>query len=221
MRSVTGMTRCCNIQSKFVKYFLNIIFTNLFFRCKLSIVVVTAILWLQSTIAIAEVPPGSVDLLDKFRFRDNAAVETTNGFCRTREGPSYSDVAFKLTRKAVISVPTATAFPGMIRVQIFYKYIIFNNSKYVLNLEYLDGFPFDFSILATFKSTDRGQLFTVYSADGSLILSVRIGRRIVLMYKGGGNGRKDRVRFRVKVEPGKWHRLGISIKVNDLEFLYE
>ena len=41
------------------------------------------------------------------------------------------------------------------------------------------------------------------------------------MYKGGGNGRKDRVRFRVKVEPGKWHRLGISIKVNDLEFLCE
>ena len=126
MRSVTGMTRCCNIQSKIVKYFLNIILTNLFFRCKLSIVVVTAILWLQSTIAIAEVPPGSVDLLDKFRFRDNAAVETTNGFCRTREGPSYSDVAFKLTRKAVISVPTATAFPGMIRVlfsSVFYKNI--------------------------------------------------------------------------------------------------
>ena len=72
----------------------------------------------------------------------------------------------------------------------------------------------DFSILATFKSTDRGQLFTVYSADGSLILSLRIGRRIVLMYKGGGNARRDRVRFRLKLDPGKWHRLGISVKGN-------
>ena len=78
----------------------------------------------------------------------------------------------------------------------------------------LGGFPYDFSILTTFKSTDRGQLFTAYSADGSLILSVKIGRRIVLMYKGGGNGRKDRIRFNIKMEPGRWHRLGISIKGN-------
>ena len=34
------------------------------------------------------------------------------------------------------------------------------------------------------------------------------------MYKGGGNARRDRVRFRLKLDPGKWHRLGISIKGN-------
>jgi len=103
-------------------------------------------------------------------------------------GQPRADVAFRLTKKAVISVPTASAFPN--------------------------GFPFDFSILATFKSSDKGQLFTAYSADGSLILSVRLGRRIVLSYKGGGAGRRDRVRFKLRLDPGKWHRLGISIKGN-------
>ena len=34
------------------------------------------------------------------------------------------------------------------------------------------------------------------------------------MYKGGGNARRDRVRFRLKLDPGKWHRLGISVKGN-------
>merc|ERR1712170_271739 len=113
-------------------------------RCKLSVVAVIAILWLQSYKALADLPPGSVDLLQSFRFGENNAIEKTVGFCQTREGRSYSDVAFKLSRKAVISVPTATAFPN--------------------------GFPYDFSILTTFKSTDRGQLFTAYSADGSLIV---------------------------------------------------
>ena len=54
-----------------------------------------------------------MDLLDKLRFRANAAVDTTAGYCQTREGQPQADVAFKLTRKAVISVPTATAFPSI------------------------------------------------------------------------------------------------------------
>merc|ERR1712066_834840 len=159
-------------------------------RCKLFIFAVTASLWLQSHKAIAAAPPGSVDLLDAFRFRENSAVETSLGYCRSRGGGpgSRKDVAFKLAKKAVISVPTATVFPNK--------------------------FPLDFSILTTFKSTDRGQLLTAYSSDGSLILSVRIGRRIVLQYKGGGSGRRDRVRFNLKLDSGKWHRLGISVKGN-------
>merc|ERR1712102_204354 len=82
-------------------------------RCKLLISAVTAILWLQSHRAIAAVPPGSVDLLDAFRFRENSAVENSLGYCRSREGQSTSDVAYKLSKKAVISVPTATVFPSM------------------------------------------------------------------------------------------------------------
>jgi len=159
-------------------------------RCKLLIFAVTASLWLQSHKAIAAAPPGSVDLLQAFRFRENSAVETSLGYCRSREGQSSSDVAYKLSKKAVISVPTATVFPN--------------------------NFPLDFSILTTFKSTDRGQLFTVYSSDGSLILSIRIGRRVVLQYKGGGNGRRDRVRFKLKLDSGMWHRLGISVKGNSV-----
>ena len=69
--------------------------------------------------------------------------------------------------------------------------------------QFIDNFPLDFSILTTFKSSDKGQLFTAYSSDGSLILSVRIGRRVVLQYKGGGSGRRDRVRFNLKLESGK------------------
>ena len=83
------------------------------FRCKLLIFAVTASLWLQSHKAIAAAPPGSVDLLDAFRFRENSAVETSLGYCRSREGQSSSDVAYKLSKKAVISVPTATVFPSM------------------------------------------------------------------------------------------------------------
>ena len=119
------------------------------------------------------------------------------GYCsgQTREGQHRDDVAFRLTKKAVISVPTASAFPGMI--------VSCENLEYTLLLSLVDGFPFDFSILATFKSSDKGQLFTAYSADGSLILSVRLGRRIVLSYKGGGDGRRDRVRFKLRLNPGK------------------
>ena len=64
---------------------------------------------------MAAPPPGSVDLLDKLRFRNNAAVESTLGYCsgQTREGQHRDDVAFRLSKKAVISVPTASAFPGM------------------------------------------------------------------------------------------------------------
>ena len=54
-----------------------------------------------------------MDLLDAFRFRENSAVETSLGYCRSREGQSSSDVAYKLSKKAVISVPTATVFPSM------------------------------------------------------------------------------------------------------------
>ena len=69
----------------------------------------------------------------------------------------------------------------------------------------LDGFPFDFSILTTFRTTSasRGQLFTAYSADGSLILSVKIARRIVFIYKGEGGGRKERLRFKLKLSHQK------------------
>jgi hypothetical protein len=66
----------------------------------------------------------------------------------------------------------------------------------------LDGFPYDFSILAAFKATSvsKGELFTVYSADGSLVLSLKIAKRVVLMYQGGEAGKKSRLRFQLKLK---------------------
>ena len=117
MRSVSGdgnrgMTPC-NISGRSEAVLLLSLLISLF-RCKLFIFAVTASLWLQSHRAIAAAPPGSVDLLDAFRFRENSAVETSLGYCRSRGGGqgAPSDVAFKLARKAVISVPTANVFPS-------------------------------------------------------------------------------------------------------------
>ena len=167
-----------------------------FLRCTLLIF---AALWLQCHKAVAAAPPGSVDLLDAFRLGDNPAVTTASGFCETREGQKKPDVAYKLTKKAVISIPTATVFPGKLVKAVWRERLIMNNF-------YLDGFPFDFSILTTFRTTSasRGQLFTAYSADGSLILSVKIARRIVFIYKGDGGGRKERLRFKLKLSHQKW-----------------
>jgi len=160
-------------------------------RCSLLLLAGLCAPWLQSpSRAWAAPPPGSLDLLAALRLPHHQAAEAASGFCETRAGQTRPDKAYKLTKKAVISVPTATVFP--------------------------DGFPYDFSILTTFrlKSISRGQIFTAYSADGSLILSLKIARRVVFIYKGDGGGRKARLRFKLKVEPGEWHRLGISIKGN-------
>ena len=39
-------------------------------------------------------------------------LKATSGLCATREGTTKPDLAYSLTDKAVISVPTATVFPG-------------------------------------------------------------------------------------------------------------
>ena len=167
-----------------------------FSRCTLLIFAVTSALWLQCHKAVAAAPPGSVDLLDAFRLGDNPAVTAASGFCQTREGQKKPDVAYKLTQKAVISIPTATVFPS--KSQTVHQH-------YSTTFFFQDGFPYDFSILTTFRTTSasRGQLFTAYSADGSLILSVKIARRIVFIYKGEGGGRKERLRFKLRLDSQK------------------
>jgi len=159
------------------------------------IVAATVSLWLQSCSAETESPPGRagpVDLLAAFRLNSNPAVEKVNGICSRREGQYPPDTAYRLTQQAVISVPTASVFP--------------------------DGFPFDFSILSVFRSSgaERGELFTIYNADGSLALSVKIAKRILLVYKGEGRGRKSRLRFQFKLTDGDWQKLGISVKGNSV-----
>jgi len=137
--------------------------------------------------ALAQAP---VDLLTALRLPEHEAVSRTTGICREREGSTQPDTAYRLTKKSVISIPTATVFPG--------------------------GFPQDFSIVSVFRISgrSRGELFTVYSADGSLVLSVKIARRILFIYKGEENGRKLRLRFQLKLENNSWQKLGISVKGN-------
>ena len=66
----------------------------------------------------------------------------------------------------------------------------------------LDGFPYDFSILAAFRVSgrSRGELFTIYSADGSLSLSVKVAKRFILIYKDDGGDKKSRIRFQFKLK---------------------
>ena len=45
--------------------------------------------------------------------------QATSGFCATREGSTKPDLAYSLKNKAVISVPTATVFPGMYNLALY------------------------------------------------------------------------------------------------------
>lgn len=87
----------------------------IFFRNAHLIFAAALSLWLANHSTAAESPPGtshSVDLLAAFRFSESASVEKTTGICSHREGQHASDKAYRLKEKAVLSVPTATAFPG-------------------------------------------------------------------------------------------------------------
>ena len=45
--------------------------------------------------------------------------QATSGFCATREGSTKPDLAYSLKNKAVISVPTATVFPGILNFALY------------------------------------------------------------------------------------------------------
>ena len=87
-------------------------------------------------------------------------IERTQGMCENREG-SGQDVAFKITQRAVASIPTADVFQ--------------------------DEFPSDFSILTTFRTStakrkrSKATLFSIYSSEGIEVLSLKISRRLRLV----------------------------------------
>ena len=70
-----------------------------------------------------------------------------------------------------------------------------------------DGFPDDFSILATFRASkatakkgkkgrNKATLFSIYSSEGLEVLSVRIARRLRIGYQGILSGRtKHKIKF--------------------------
>lgn len=131
---------------------------------------------------------GGADLLDATRIRDiPLGVEKATGFCNNRvqnvvdeesiigdpnairPGPPFSnrtdpfqtgpDQAYGLSATAVLSVPTGQLFP--------------------------EGFPTDFSILATFKplADSRFILLSVYNDAGDEQLAIEVNDRIHLIYQ--------------------------------------
>ena len=68
-----------------------------------------------------------------------------------------------------------------------------------------DGFPDDFSILATFRAAPdtKSVLFTIYSSEGDEVLSVRIAKRLKVTYQGSLTGRKERIKFGASLADGR------------------
>ncbi len=113
-----------------------------------------------------------------------AGIERAVGMCESR--PAYGgsdgveeDEAYKIGSRAVASIPTAQVFP--------------------------DGFPRDFSVLATFRAdqNSKSTLFAVYSDQGELVLSLKIGRRMRMVYKGAEGEKPRKVKFGPNLVDGK------------------
>ena len=87
---------------------------------------------------------------------------------------------------------------------------------------FLDGFPADFSILTTFRTARankrraKSTLFSIYSAEGNEVFTMKIARRLRLTYQGRSSDKKHRVKFGAKLADAKWHRLAISVKGNSI-----
>ena len=104
---------------KMVKYFYaenyqslqkNILFRNAYLIFVSSLLL--CLQWLVAGVAASAPGPAPVDLLAALRLDQHEAVVKTTGICETREGHKGADTAYKLVKKSVISVPTATVFPG-------------------------------------------------------------------------------------------------------------
>ena len=79
---------------------------------------------------------GTADLIESLSLDAlPKGVEASDGLCQNREGMdavSTSDVAYTISDRSVASIPTAQLFP--------------------------DGFPSDFSILATFQAKSQSKV---------------------------------------------------------------
>ena len=71
---------------------------------------------------------------------------------------------------------------------------------------FLDGFPRDFSILATFRAAQksRSMLFTIYSSEGDEVLSLKVARRMRLTYQGDQSEKeRKKIKFGQNLADGK------------------
>ena len=127
---------------------------------------------------------GSVDLVDVLNLASTPpGIETSTGMCEARptdgDGDGDADTAFKISSRAVASVPTAQVFPG--------------------------GFPSDFSVLATFRAdqNSKSTLLAVYSDEGELVLTLKVGRRMRMVYKGQVSRQARKIKFGPNLSDGK------------------
>ena len=73
--------------------------------------------------------PGSADLVKLLDLKSTpSGVEKAHGICDRRPDSDEPDAAYKITDRAVASIPTAQVFPGKYRVRK-YTYIKLSMSK--------------------------------------------------------------------------------------------
>ena len=126
---------------------------------------------------------GSVDLVDLLNLAATPpGIEASAGMCEARPtdaAGTAADAAFKISSRAAASVPTAQVFPG--------------------------GFPADFSVLATFRAdqNSKSTLLAVYSDEGELVFTLKVGRRMRMVYQGQVSRQPRKIKFGPNLSDGK------------------
>ena len=126
---------------------------------------------------------GSVDLVDVLNLAATPpGIEASAGMCEARpttDAGTAADAAFKISSRAAASVPTAQVFPG--------------------------GFPADFSVLATFRAdqNSKSTLLAVYSDEGELVFTLKVGRRMRMVYQGQVSRQPRKIKFGPNLSDGK------------------
>ena len=137
-------------------------------------------------ISVAKFHSASVDLVDVLNLASTPpGIDTSTGMCEARPtgddkgDERVADTAFKISSRAVASVPTAQVFP--------------------------DGFPADFSVLATFRAdqNSKSTLLAVYSDEGELVFTLKVGRRMRMVYKGQVSRQARKIKFGPNLSDGK------------------
>ena len=128
---------------------------------------------------------GSVDLVDVLSLAATPpGIEASAGMCEARPttdggDSTAADAAFKISSRAAASVPTAQVFPG--------------------------GFPADFSVLATFRAdqNSKSTMLAVYSDEGELVFTLKVGRRMRMVYRGQESRQARKIKFGPNLSDGK------------------
>ena len=176
---------------------------------------------------------GKIEVGKEKIWRLSFMLQATSGLCATREGTTKPDLAYSLTDKAVISVPTATVFPGTQQQELSFSHpkVFLCHSMAWMKIPHLDEVffpqmaspmtfqswpPSEHRALRTKGSCSPPTVRTAASSSLSRChilkiwfevevqqLFVKVARRLVFIYKGDGGGGKERLRFKLKLSLNK------------------